>query len=135
MSELLWVDANVLLRFLTGDPPDLAERARRLVARAEQGEVTLRLTILMVAEMVWVLGSFYNYPRERIAEVLLPLVIADGVAVDDHDRVVGALTRMAAHNVDFVDAYLAELARATNGVIASFDHDFRRLDVTLLEPE
>jgi hypothetical protein len=34
-----WVDANVLLRFLTGEPPELAERALRLIQRAEQGEV------------------------------------------------------------------------------------------------
>jgi predicted nucleic acid-binding protein len=134
MSDLLWVDTNVLLRFLTGDPPDQAERARRLVARAENGEVTLRLTILVVAEMVWVLGSFYKYPRERVAEVLLQLVIADGIEVDDHDRVVGALAHMAAHNVDFADAYLAEIVRSENGTVMSFDRDFRRLGVTWVEP-
>jgi len=30
-----WVDANVLLRFLTGDPPELALRASGLLERAE----------------------------------------------------------------------------------------------------
>jgi hypothetical protein len=29
-----WVDANVLLRLITNDPPDLAERATHLVKRA-----------------------------------------------------------------------------------------------------
>ena len=37
----LWVDANVLLRFLTGEPKDLADKAARLMARAEQGEIVI----------------------------------------------------------------------------------------------
>ncbi|MEQ8468646.1 hypothetical protein [Coleofasciculus sp. E1-EBD-02] len=40
----LWVDANVLLRLLTGEPPDFAQRSLRLAERAERGEVTLRLS-------------------------------------------------------------------------------------------
>ena len=67
---VFWVDANVLLRFLTGEPPQLAERALRLIQRAEQGEITLRLSPIVVAEVVWVLSSFYRYSRAQIAEVL-----------------------------------------------------------------
>lgn len=133
MSEL-WVDANILLRFITGDPPDLAERALRLMQRAEQGEVILRLTVLVVAEVVWVLGSFYRYPRNRIADVLLPLAMADGVVMDQPDIVVASLSRMAAANVAFIDAYLAEVARRVSGTVASFDRAFRRLDVAWVEP-
>lgn len=32
-----WVDANVLLRLLTDDPPDLAGRAAAFAARSEHG--------------------------------------------------------------------------------------------------
>ena len=108
MSDL-WVDANVLLRLITGDPPELAQRALKLVERAELGEVTLRLSPLVVVEMVWVLGSFYRYSRTQIAEVLLPLVTAKGVGLEDA-QVVPALDRMATANVDFIDAFLAETA-------------------------
>ena len=54
----LWIDANVVLRFITGDPPEMAARALELMARAENGEVCLRLPHLVVAETVWVLSSF-----------------------------------------------------------------------------
>jgi predicted nucleic acid-binding protein len=50
-----WVDANVLLRLITNDPPELAERAASLVERAEQGEVILKVSSIVVAEVVWVL--------------------------------------------------------------------------------
>jgi hypothetical protein len=32
----LWVDANVVLRFLTGDPPEMAAKAMELMSRAVQ---------------------------------------------------------------------------------------------------
>lgn len=132
MSDL-WVNANVLLRLITGDPPELAQRALKLVERAELGEVTLRLSPLVVAEMVWVLGSFYRYSRSQIAEVLLPLVTAKGVGLEDA-QVVAALDRMATANVEFIDAFLAETARRQGGAVASFDRDFSRLGVDWVEP-
>lgn len=132
MSDL-WVNANVLLRLITGDPPELAQRALKLVERAELGEVTLRLSPLVVAEMVWVLGSFYRYSRSQIAEVLLPLVTAKGVGLEDA-QVVAALDRMATANVDFIDAFLAETVRREGGAVASFDRDFSRLGVDWVEP-
>jgi predicted nucleic acid-binding protein len=130
----LWVDANVLLRFITGDPPEMAQRALRLIERAELGEVTLRLSPLIVAEIVWVLGSFYRYPRTQIAEVLLPLVTARGVNLEAAEQVVAALDRMATANVDFIDAFLAENARSEGGAVASFDREFSRLGVDWVEP-
>lgn len=36
-----WIDANVLLRLITDDPPELAERAAQLFVRAEQGDILL----------------------------------------------------------------------------------------------
>jgi predicted nucleic acid-binding protein len=130
-----WVDANVLLRLITNDPPDLAERAARLANRAEQGEITLKVTSIVVAEVVWVLISFYGYSREQVAEVLIALLTADGIVLELTEQVIAALDRMASLNVDFIDAYLAELARRENEAVASFDQDFRCLDVTWIEPD
>ena len=130
-----WIDANFILRFLTGEPQDLAERALRFIQRAERGEIILKVTPLVVAEVVWVLGSFYRYPRIQIAATLIPFLGANGLLVQELQQVVQALEQMAAANVDFVDAYLAEIARQSEGTVASFDRDFRLLDIPWLEPE
>jgi predicted nucleic acid-binding protein len=124
-----WVDANVLLRLVTDDPPEMAAAAAAFAERAADGELSLRLSPLVVAEMTWVLGSFYGFPADRIAGVLSTLVRADGVTTEEEGIVLGALQAMARAGVDFVDAYLAEKARASKEAIASFDDDFDRLDV------
>lgn len=131
----LWVDANVILRLLTGDPPHLAQRSLRLAEQAERGEVTLKISPIVIAEIVWVLSSFYRYPRAQIAEVLIPLVTAEGVVMEEAEQVIAALDRMVTANVDFIDAFIAEIARREGGAVVSFDRDFRRLDIPWVEPE
>ncbi len=131
----LWIDANILLRLLTGDPPEMAERTVRLAQKAERGEVTLKLLPIVVAEVSWVLNSFYGYSRSEIAQVLIPLMTTEGLLVENVDRVIAALKQMASVNVDFLDAYLAEIARKEGEAVVSFDRDFRRLGIPWIEPE
>jgi predicted nucleic acid-binding protein len=131
----LWVDANVLLRLITDDPVDLAERASRLAERAEQGEITLRVSPVIVAEIVWVLHSFYRYSRSQVTDALIPLFTSEGISLEDHEQVIVALEQMASVNVDFMDAYLAAVARRAGEAVVSFDRDFRRLNVAWVEPE
>ncbi|MBU2602837.1 MAG: PIN domain-containing protein [Actinobacteria bacterium] len=130
----LWVDANVILRLLTDDPPEMSAQAAGLAARAEVGEVLLRIAPLVVAETVWVLLSYYGHSRENVAEALIALLRADGVQAEEGRAVVAALESMARSNVDFVDAYLAEVARAKGEAVCSFDQDFARLDVEWVLP-
>ena len=131
----LWIDANILLRLLTGDTPEMAERTVRLAQKAERGEVTLKLLPIVVAEVSWVLNSFYGYSRSEIAQVLIPLMTTEGLLVENVDRVIAALKQMASVNVDFLDAYLAEIARKEGEAVVSFDRDFRRLGIPWIEPE
>lgn len=56
-----FIDTNVLVRHLTGDPVDMAERATRFLGE----ERDLLLADLVVAETVYVLESFYETPREQ----------------------------------------------------------------------
>ncbi len=132
----LRIDANVLLRFLTGEPKDLAERAARLMARAERGEVVLVLSPLVVAEMVWVLKSVYRRSYEEIAQVLIPLLSAAGLEAEDREMMIEAMELTRTRNVDFLDAVLALQALHEGETICTFDRsDFKRLPAPWLSPE
>jgi predicted nucleic acid-binding protein len=133
-ASVLWIDANVLLRFLTGSPPDLAERAAGLLQEGQRGEVVLRVHAVVVAEVVWVLESFYGYSRVEISGSLVPLLEQPALRVEDARTVVRALETMAEKGVDFADALLAETARSRGDGVASFDKDFRKLEVEHREP-
>lgn len=130
-----WVDANVLLRFLTGDPPELAGRASALLEEAERMGAPLRVHSVVVAEVVWVLQSFYGHSKGEISGALIPLLDHPALRVEGARIVIGALETMAESNVDFVDALLAATAGSHGEGVASFDKDFRKLDVGWREPD
>ena len=129
-----WVDANVLLRFLIGEPPKLARRAAGLLEGAERDGAPLRVHSVVVAETVWVLQSFYGYSKGEISGALIPLLEHPALRVEGSRAVIGAIQTMASGNVDFVDALLAATARSHGEGVASFDNDFRKLDVEWREP-
>lgn len=129
-----WIDANVLLRFLTGDPPELARRASGILEEAERAGAPLRVHSVIVAELVWVLQSFYGYSKGEISGALIPLLEHPALKVEGARTVIRTLEIMASSNVDFADALLAETARSHGEGVASFDRDFRKLDVEWREP-
>ena len=126
------VDANVVLRLLTGQPKGQAQAAAALMARADAGELRLRLCPLVVAEVVWVLTSAYDVPRAQVADVLTSFLASGGLVVEEGMLLVAALAQMAEQRVDFVDAYLAAKARLSGAPVATFDGDFDRLAVERL---
>lgn len=134
MSERQWVDANVVVRFLTDDPLAMADLSELLFERADRGEVVFRVAAIIVAEIVWVLGSFYRWSRPEISAGLSAFLVRDGLEVEELDLVLGSLQVMSASNVSFVDAYLAESARRAREPVASFDRSFARLNVGWIEP-
>jgi predicted nucleic acid-binding protein len=131
----LWVDANVILRFLTKDPPEMAERSARLMAKAEMGEVSLYVSLLVLAEVIWVLKSFYRYSMTAIAHVIISLISAPGIEVDNRELIIRAVELARDRNVDFADAHLALQAAEHGETVCTFDEsDFRRLPVEWTVP-
>jgi predicted nucleic acid-binding protein len=125
------LDTNVLVRHLTGDPPGQARRATALLARDDE----LVLTDLVMAELVYVLESYYEHPRDKVAEAARALIALPSVA-SDHGLLLRAIELYEAVHLDFADAYLCAAADMWGiGVVASFDRRIDRIkSVERLEP-
>ena len=129
------VDTNVLVRFFSGEPPEMAARARRLVERADAGHVTLVIVPLVLAETFFTLESYYEMDRRMVAEKLVTFLQCRGIEAVEEARLLNALTRCRDKNVHLTDAYLAACAGETKESVASFDRDFDKFpDVKRLEP-
>jgi predicted nucleic acid-binding protein len=127
-----FVDTNVLIRHLTGDPPDQAERATRMLAAVDR----LLLADLIVAEVVDVLESFYEVPRPRVAELVRAIIAFPAIGVANEPLLLRALEVYEVHRLDFADAYLVAHAE-TSGVdaVVSLDKSIERVPtVRRVEP-
>jgi predicted nucleic acid-binding protein len=130
------VDTNVLIRFFTGDPPEMAAKARRLVELADNGQVILTVLPIIVAEVVYTLESFYGTERKEVAAKLLSFLQSRGIQAGESARIMDALKRCRDRNAHFADAYLAAAAVELENPIASFDRDFDKFkDVRRIEPK
>jgi predicted nucleic acid-binding protein len=119
-----FVDTNVLIRHLTGDPPELAARATRYLGVATE----LLLPDLILAEVAYVLESFYEVPRAQVATTLRAVLAYPAIRVLDAELLQRAVEVYEVHRLDFADAYLVASAERTGiGVIASFDRSIDRV--------
>lgn len=119
-----FLDTNVLIRHLTGEPPAQARRATAFLRRAEE----LLLPDLIVAEVVYVLESFYEVERARVAELVRAIIGYPAILVVDEPLLLRALEVYELDRLDFADAYLVACAEASGvGAIASFDRGIDRV--------
>jgi predicted nucleic acid-binding protein len=127
-----FVDTNVLVRHLTGDPPAQAIRATRYL----QGSDELLLPDLILAEVAYVLESFYETPRAQVAETLRAVLAFPAIRVVDAALLQRAVEVYDVHRLDFTGGYLVACAeRSGIGVVATFGRAFDRVGtVRRVEP-
>ena len=130
MQASVFVDTNVFLRFFTDDVPEQAAAAEALFRRAAIGEASLTTNSLVLAEIVWVLESYYGLPRKKVRECLLAVAHMDGLDLPEVDAVTEAAFAYETLGVDFIDAYNAcwMRQRKLTRVATLDDKHFARLD-------
>lgn len=109
--------------------------ARRATALLASGQ-PLMLADLVLAECVFVLESFYEVPRARIAELMRSALALPSIETVDPPLLLRALEVYELERLDFAEAYLVAQAETT-GVkeIVSFDRSIDRVaSITRREP-
>ena len=128
----MFVDTNVLVRHLTGDPAEMAARATAFLGN----ETELLLTDVVTAETVYVLESFYEAPREQIAQAVQSLVAFDSILCVDPALILRSIEVYETERIDFAEAYLVACAESSGvGKVASFDRSIYRVEtIARIEP-
>jgi uncharacterized protein len=105
---MYFVDTNVFLRYLTNDDQEKAQRCFALLQKANTREIELVTNEAVVTEIVYVLSSkkWYSLSRERIRELLYPLLRVRGLHLFNKSRYLRALDLYAQHTLDFEDCVI-----------------------------
>ena len=134
MRADIFVDANVFMRYLLWDVPKEAKKAEALFQEASRPGRRLITTELVIAELVWTLESFYDKPKQTIAELIRAILATPGLQVNNADLIEEAVELYVDHNMDFIDGYSVAYMRRNRIVKAkSFDRHFSRFhDIELV---
>lgn len=103
--EPVFADTNLFLRYLTNDVPTQADAVEELLGRAARGQIVLVINSMVIAEIVWTLGSYYGLARDAIKDKILAILNTPGIEVADSDLLLQAIAWYADRNVDFIDAF------------------------------
>lgn len=126
------VDANIIIRYLLGDSPAYTERIKKYI---REGKERLILTDVTIAEIVWVLTSYYKESKENICEMLFSLLEVP-VFIVNKRLITRAVSFYREYSVDYIDAYLAatSIENDSSGVL-SFDKSIDKIkDIKRFEP-
>ncbi len=110
----MYVDANVVLRYLLND--DQSIRSREII---EKNQVVL--TVEVISEIVYVLSGVYKISR---------IEIRDTISCTYLQPALKALEYYSETNFDFVDCVLAGYSKIYNEPIATFD---KKLEAFILK--
>lgn len=119
-----FLDTNVLVRYLTGDPPKASEEATRIIDGVED----LVITEVALAETAYVLMSVYYVPRELAVDKLIAFLQKENIEPFSIDRgllLQALLLCRQSGRVSFADALIWAAARSAGAkVVYSFDKRF-----------
>ena len=136
-SKKVVIDTNLLVRYLINDDQKKADAVDNLLDKAIKGEVRIIIPSVVIAELVWVLESFYQLKADVILELVEAIVNTSGLDVTDKSTVISALRLYKNRNVDFIDAWIIEFAKERGiKTIYTFDKKHFRniegIEITIL---
>lgn len=119
-------DTNVVVRYLIGDDPVSYAKAKEFFDRVKDGDVKAVILESVIAECVYVLTKIYRVPKQRAAASLIDVMRYRGIANEDRQELIRALSLYSEHGVDIVDAILCAKAEAGEDLV-TFDAGLSRL--------
>ncbi|MFN4212772.1 MAG: PIN domain-containing protein [Microgenomates group bacterium] len=124
-----FLDTNILLRYLLADDKKQSPAARNFFSKVEKGEEEVRITPLVLAEVVYFLERNL-FSRKKIAKIILKILSSPFIFLEDKEDFEKIFKIYTEENIDFVDAYHAVYCHKNNiKEVISFDRDFDKTKI------
>ena len=120
-------DTNILIRYLTRDDEPLYARAKEFFDKVKEGGVRAIILESVIAECIHVLTKIYKVPKNKAAESLIDILHYKGIANQDQQELIRALTFFSERNLDIVDCILCVKAAGSNTSLFSFDTELNKM--------
>lgn len=121
MKSTVIVDTNVIVRFFLDDHPRLSPRAKNLFKSAELGNIAVFIDEVTIAEVVWVLRSFYKSEKQHVISYLEKMVSQKWAINPRKKLILAALSDYAQNNLAYIDCWVSQVAKHYNYQLKTFD--------------
>jgi predicted nucleic-acid-binding protein len=125
---MIGLDTNILVRYLAQDDPVQSRKAREVLERRLTEKNPGFVSVVAMAETVWVLGRAYGLPSHEVAAAVERMLQTDVLRVEHEQEVFTAMVALRSGEGSFADALIGALAaRAGCSRTLTFDHRALRL--------
>jgi predicted nucleic-acid-binding protein len=125
---MIGLDTNVLVRYFAQDDPIQSAKAVQLIEHRLTEDEPGFISLIAIAETVWVLQRHYRRSARDVAEIIEGLLQAPVIVVESAEEVFLALTAVQEGRGSFSDALIGALgAMAGCSVTLTFDRKAARL--------
>lgn len=111
------IDTNLIIRFLVNDEPKKVSRVEKLLKGKNNKNILLDT---VVAEIIWVLSSYYSLEKNEIIKKIRALIHVDSIESNGF-LISRALTIWGENNISYIDSYIAAVAELGNMQVYSYD--------------
>ena len=119
-----FLDTSIVVRYLIGEPQELAEQAAEIIERDEN----LKITGVAIVESAYVLTSVYEIEREIVVDNLMNFIQRKNIspyAMEKSLVLQALLLCRPSGRVSFADAMIWASARSTGSkIVYSLDNRF-----------
>jgi predicted nucleic-acid-binding protein len=106
---MIGLDTDILVRYFTQDDPVQSYKATVLIEQRLTEQSPGFVSIVALAETVWVLERFYRLKKQEIAIVIERILGADALLVEHEAEVATALTAVWEGRGSFADALVGAI--------------------------
>jgi predicted nucleic-acid-binding protein len=107
---VIGLDSNIIVRYIAQDDAHQAAAANRLMEQLLSEREPGFVSLVVLAEVVWVMVSSYGADRQKVQQVVEGLLSAPQLRVQGAERVWRAVQAFVQRKADFSDALIGELA-------------------------
>lgn len=126
MKKTILLDANVIIRFLLNDHPELSPQAKKIFSRAEKGLIKLYLDEVVMAEIVWTFSSFYKIKKVEIIDKIRALVAQNWIVNPRKGLILEAIEAYRQSNLAYIDCWILVLSKSMGINLETFDRKLTR---------
>jgi len=120
------IDANIIIRFLTGKNEVHLKKSIEIFKEIERGDLQVEILESVLMEVFFVMTKFYRLPKDEVIDDLKRILSLQGVVNSDKIIFHETLSLIENKNIDFVDALICAKHKLQYYGKLSFDSDIEK---------
>jgi predicted nucleic-acid-binding protein len=129
------IDTNIFLRTLIKDDDKVFSDCINLLELVKKNKINVVVPGVVFAEVIWVLSSFYKFPKSKVIRAVNSIQKLSGIKIIDSYDYNQTFSLYEEKNVKYIDCLIASLVKDKSYVVISYDKDFDKLKIKRQEPE